>query len=72
MAFGGKVDDAVDIVLLHQRQDGVEIADVGLDERIVGFVLDVLQVGKVAGVGQLVEVDDMIIGILVDEKTYNV
>ncbi len=69
MALGGEVDDAVDVLFLHQLVDAIEITDVHLDELIVGLVLDVLEVGEVAGIGQLVEVDDLVFRVFVDEKS---
>ena len=72
MAFGGQVDDAVHVVFLHELHDAVEVADVRLDEGVVRAVLDVLQVGQVAGVGQFVEVDDVIVRIFVHEQAHHV
>ena len=72
MTLGGQMDDAVDVVLFHQLPDRVEVADVGLHEGIVGLVLDVLEVGQVSCVCQLVEVDDVILRIFVHEKSYYV
>ena len=72
MALGGKVYDAVDVFVLHQLIDTVEVADVHLDEAVVRLVLDVLQVSEVAGVGQLVEVDDLVFRIFVDEEADDV
>ena len=68
MTFGSEVDDAVDVLVLHQFIHAFKVADVHLDEAVVGLVLNVLQVGKVAGVGQLVEVDDFVFGVFVDEQ----
>ncbi len=45
MALGGKVNDAVYLLVLHQLVEGVEIADVHLDKLVVRLVFDVLQVG---------------------------
>lgn len=56
------------MVLFHQGEHRIEVADVFLHERVVGLVLDVVQVSQVAGVGQLVEVDDVVVGVLVDEQ----
>ena len=72
MALGGEVYDAVDVFILHQLVDTLEVADVHLDEAVVRLVLDVLQVGEVAGVGQLVEVDDFVFRIFVDEEADDV
>ena len=72
MALGGEVDDAIDMFILHQFIDPFKVADVHLDKAVVRLVLYVLQVGEVAGIGQLVEVDDLIFGIFVHKKTNNV
>ena len=72
MAFRRQVDDAVDILFLHQLEHLVEITDVRLDKGIIGLVLDVLEVREVAGVGQLIDIDDMIVRILRDEKPHDV
>ena len=72
MALSCQVDDAIDLFLLHQAVEGVEIADVHLHELIVGLLLDVLQVGQIAGVGEFVEVDDVVVGILVHEMAHHV
>ena len=64
MALGSEMDDAIHLVVLHQFQHQVEIADVALNECIIRLVLDVLEVSQVASVSQLVEVDDVILGYL--------
>ena len=71
MAFGRKVDYAIDLILLHQRVEGVEVTDVHADEAVVGAVLNVPEVGQIAGIGQLVQIDDSVIRILVDEQPYH-
>ena len=54
VAFGSKVDNAVDAVFLKDSAHRLEVADVGSHEHVVRGLLDVLQVGQVARVGQLV------------------
>ena len=68
MAFGRKVDDPVDVILPEQRPQHIQVADVTLLEHVVRGILDVPQVGKIPGIGQLVEVDDPVIGVFVHEK----
>ena len=68
MALGSKVYDAVHLLVLHELVEGVEVADVHLYKLVIGLVLNVFQVGKVARISQTVEVDDVILGILVHEK----
>ena len=68
VAFCGEVDYAVDLILPDDASHLVEVCYVGLDEGIVGSVLDVTEVGEVAGIGQLVEVYDTVVGIFVYEE----
>ena len=72
VALGSEMDDTIHLVVLHQLQHQVEIADVALNESIVRLVLNVLEVSQVACVCQLVEVDDVILRIFVHEKSYYV
>ena len=66
------MDDAVDFFVLHQLVEGIEVANVHLDKLVVGFVFNVFQVGQVAGIGQLVQVDDVIFGVFVYKQSYDV
>ena len=68
VAFGGQVDNAVHMVLPDEFAHLVEIANVRFDESIVRPVFDVFQIGQVSGVGQLVQIDNMVVRILVDER----
>ena len=70
VALRGQVNDAVHLLLLHQPVEGIEVADVHLDKLVVGFRLHILQVGQVASVCQLVEVDDVVLGILVHKQAH--
>ena len=65
MAFGGEVDNAVHVFGLHQFVNAFEVANVHLDELVIGLALDVFQVGEIASIGQFVEIDDIVIGVLV-------
>ena len=68
MTFSRQMDDAVNLLILHQLVERIEVADVHLHKLIVRFVLHILQVGEVARISQLVQIDDFVLGILVHEK----
>ena len=68
MAFRREVDDAVHLFLLHQAIEGVEVADVHLHELVVRFVFHIFQIGQIARIRQLVQIDDAILRILVHEQ----
>jgi len=67
MTFGGKVDDAANVILGEQAIDKLLIADIALHEGVVGHAFALSHVGKVARIGKLIEVDDMIFRILLAE-----
>ena len=71
MTFSSQMDDAINLLLLHQLVEGIEVADVHLNKLVVGFVLDVLQVCEVTCIRQLVKVDDFVLWVLVCKETYN-
>lgn len=71
MAFGSEVDDAVHVFFLHQSQHSLKVADVHLHEAVVGLVLDVFEVSQIACVGEFVEVDNPVFGVLVHKQTYH-
>ena len=62
-----EVDDAIDLLVLHQLVESIEVADVHLYKLVVRCLLNVLEVCQVAGIRQLVEINDVILGILVHE-----
>ena len=68
VALGGKMDDAGYFVLLHQFQHLVEVADVCLDEGVIRFVLDVLQIRQVSGIRQFIYIYYMVFRIFRYEK----
>ena len=72
MTFGGEVDDAVDVLLFEQTTHGGVVADVEAGEFIVRRVFHVGEVGQVAGVGEDVEADDVVVGIFANKTAYDV
>ena len=71
MAFSCQMDDAVDLLVLHQLVEGLKVADVHLHKLVVGLILDILQIRQVARIRQLVEVDDVVFWILVYEQAHH-
>ena len=64
VAFGGEVDDGAWLVCSQQLINQCLVADIALDEDVVGVVLQRRQGFHVAGIGQLVEVDQYLIRLL--------
>ena len=66
MRLGGEVD--YDIAGLHQPGDDVAVADVTFHEAEAGIVADLIEIGGVAGVGQLVEDGHRVLGVLAQRE----
>jgi hypothetical protein len=64
--LGSEMEDALDV--LQDAADKIPVADVAPDELVADVASDVVQVVEVAGVGQLVEVDDPDVGICGQEE----
>ena len=71
MALCSKVDDTVHLLILHQLIERLEVADVHLHKPVVRSVLDILQVGEIAGICQFIDVDYLIVGIFVYKQPDN-
>ena len=62
VAFRREVHDRIGLVLAEQRRHRFAVADVGLLESVARILCDRLQRLEVAGVGELVDVDDRMLG----------
>ncbi len=72
VALGGKVYDAVYLMLAQGVCHCLCVADVGVHEAVVRCLLHVAQVLEVAGVGEFVEVYDVVAGVSVHEAPHHV
>ena len=66
MALSGKVDDIIEVVLCKQALHQLLVADVALHEHMAGVALHILQVLQIARVGQLIQVDQQDLGVLLE------
>ena len=71
VAFCSKMDDAIDLFILHELVERVEVADVHLDELVVRLIFDILEVCEIACVCKLVEIDNLVFRILVHEQAHD-
>ena len=72
MALGCQMNNACDMLLLHEGIDGIEVADIRAHKAVVGFVLYILEVSQIAGISELIHIDNAVVGVLVHEQTNNV
>ena len=69
MGFGSKVDNRIDVLAANHFPNLFGIADIALDEniaRIIGYVLEVIQVARIS---ELVVYHDAILGIALEHVT---
>lgn len=69
MGFRRQVHDRVGLEALEDGTDGRLVDDVGLDELVAGVGRDAAQRLQVTGVGQLVQVEHFVVGV-VDQVAY--
>ncbi len=61
--FGGEVHDGARLMFGQEAADKIVVADVALDEGVAHITVQAGEVLAVAGVGELVEVDDGLLGL---------
>lgn len=71
MRFRSQVDDPVRLVLFEDLQYMPGIGNVGFHEGVIRLVLDILQVLQVPGIGQRIQIDDLITGIFGNKLSHN-
>jgi len=63
MRFSREVDDSTRLVLGQQSGDEVKVANAAFDEHMPCIAVERGEILQIAGVGQLVEVDDGFVGL---------
>ena len=58
MAFGGEIQHGIRAVGLQQPAHEFGIADIALNENVVLILCQFRQIFQIAGIGQLVQIDD--------------
>ena len=71
MAFSSQMDNAVNVIFLHEVEHPVKVTDISFDECVVRHILHIGKILEITGIGQLIHIDDMVIGILVHKKSYH-
>ena len=72
MALRCQMDNARYLFLFHQAMDSRKVAYICLDETVIGLVLYVFEVGKIARIRQFIHVDYFVPGIFIDKQSYHV
>lgn len=71
MRFRSQMDHPVGPVFFEDLQYMPGIGDVGFNEGVIRPVLDILQVLQVPGIGQRIQIDDLITGIFGNKLSHN-
>ena len=69
MALSRKMDHSVNAIFLEKGVHPVEITDIRLDENIVLFILNVLEIRQITCIGQCIHIYDAVCRILPDKKS---
>ena len=71
MGLRCEVDDHIRLLLLKELEDEGPVGDIALYELVVGLILHGLQVLQIAGIGQLIQVQDHILRIGIYKILYH-
>lgn len=71
MRLGSQMDDTIHMLFLHELQHPLEVTDIHADKAIIRPVLDIPQIRQIAGISQLIEVNDPIIRIFVHKQPHH-
>jgi hypothetical protein len=69
MALCCQMDDAIDGILRDEGTHALIVTDVRFDEGIVGEACDILEGLQVARIGELIQADDVVLWILIGQKS---
>ena len=69
MALCRQMDDTVDGILRDESTHALVVTDVRFDEGIVGEASDILEGLQVARIGELIQADDVVLWILIGQKS---
>jgi len=63
VGFGGKVDDRINFADLHYSINQIIATDVAMDKFVAGITLKIAKILSVTGVGEGIEIDDVVVGV---------
>lgn len=71
MAFRCKVYNTINLIFGHKTQHSVEITYIRLHKGVIGLIFHIGKIGKITGVGKLIDINYAIIGIFVDKQPHD-
>ena len=70
MALCRKMYYSVNLILADYAAYAVKIRNIGLDKGVIAFILDIFEIGKIAGLSKLVEIDYIVLRVFVDKQPH--
>ena len=72
MALSSEMDDTINMLILHQLQETIEVANIHLNELVVWLIFNIFEVCQITCVCQLIKTDDIVFWVLIYKKAYYV
>src|SRR5690606_10549859 len=69
MRFSGQVNNSIRFFRFKKFADELSVDDIAFDKTVIRPILNILQVFEVAGIGELIQIDDLIIRVGVHHPT---
>ena len=70
VAFGCQMDYSVDVFAAHKAQECIKVANVHLYKSVIWLVFNIFQICQIAGISELVEINNLIFWIFVHEQSH--
>ena len=68
MTFCRQMNDSINPVFCKYLLHLFKITDIRLDKGIIRSIFDILQICQIAGIGQFIQIDNVVIGIFGNEQ----
>ena len=70
MTLRCKVDNAVNVILLHETEHSVKVTNISFYKYIVCAAFNILKVCQIACIRQFIQIYDAIFRVFIHEKSY--
>ena len=72
MTLSSKVNDTINLLILHQLVESIEITDIHLHELVVRLILNVLEVSQVTCVCQFIKTDNAVVRVFAQHVEHKI
>src|SRR5690606_7252518 len=71
MGFSRQVDNAIGLLSAYQFMDKVGIRHIAFYKSVIRLMLNIHQVRQIASIGEVVQVENLVIRICIDKASYD-